>query len=75
MSFTIFDNVVVVAIAARKVLHVFLVLPYYQSSYIFLCLSYFLKRWKVWLIDWDTEAQQNNVNIMGYGTTGKSWRH
>ena len=44
MSFTIFDNVVVVAIAARKVLHVFLVLPCYQSSYIFLCLSYFLKR-------------------------------
>ena len=29
MSFTIFDNVVVVAIAARKVLHVFLVLPCY----------------------------------------------
>ena len=44
MSFTIFDKVVVLAIAARKVLHVFLVLPYYQSSYIFLCLSYFLKR-------------------------------
>ena len=44
MSFTIFDNVVVVAIAAQMVLHVFLVLPSYQSSYIFLCLSYFLKR-------------------------------
>ena len=29
MIFTIFDNVVVVTIAARKVLHVFLVLPCY----------------------------------------------
>ena len=29
MSFTIFDNVVVVAIAAQMVLHVFLVLPRY----------------------------------------------
>ena len=29
MSFTIFDNVVVVAIAAQMVLHVFLVLPCY----------------------------------------------
>ena len=64
MSFTIFDNVVVVAIAARKLLHVFLVLPCYQSSYIFLCLSYFLKRWKVWLIDWD---KLNKIMLILWG--------
>ena len=49
-SFRVFDNVVVVAM--QVVWHVFLVLPV-MSSYIFPCLSYFLKRWKVWLIDWD----------------------
>ena len=43
MSFIIFGNIVVVAIAARQVLLVSLVLPCYQSSYIFLCLSYFLR--------------------------------
>ena len=46
MSFTIFDNVVVVAIAARMMLHVFLVLPCYQSSDIILCLSYFFEEMK-----------------------------
>ena len=46
MSFTIFDNVVVAAISARKMLQVFLVLPCYQSSYGFLCLSYFVEEMK-----------------------------
>ena len=46
MSFTAFDNVVVAAILARKMLHVFLVLPCYQSSYSFLCLSYFFEEMK-----------------------------
>ena len=46
MSFTIFDNVVVAAISARKMLHVFLVLPCYQSSYSFLFLSYFFEDMK-----------------------------
>ena len=44
MSFTIFDNVVVVAIAARKVLHVFLVLPCYLNHLTFFCVCHiFLK--------------------------------
>ena len=41
-SFSVFDNVDVVAM--QVVWRVFLLLP---------VMSYFLKRWKVWLINWD----------------------
>ena len=42
-SFTIFDNVVVVAIAARKVLHVFLVLPCYVILHFSVFVIFFLR--------------------------------
>ena len=68
-SFRVFDNVVVVAM--QVVWRVFLVLPV-MPSYIFPCSSYFLKRWKVWLIDWD---KLNKIMLfLSVTVTSLMWR-
>ena len=68
-GFRVFDDVVVVAM--QVLWRVFLLLPV-MPSYIFPCLSYFLKRWKVWLIDWD---KLNKIMLFSSVTvTSLMWR-